>query len=202
MSDWSAAHYDVNPGSPFDIPTAFFAQAARGKSCVIEIGARHGERITALKSLYPDIDARGLDIAKNYQTPFEAYGVRFGPFDIDETFPERSLVLSVSTLGYIEPKALQKFINRLSDKKCTLAFFEVHPWTSVKSSQPRRVNGGWYHPYDAMLKVAGFVPLVDNRWSHFESHKTLEQWTYGLYGDLDSASSGPALQPASLPASP
>jgi hypothetical protein len=65
--DWRRlpARPDPTKIDPFDIPTLFFGQVAKGFPCVAEIGSWDGRRIMAVKAALPELIAHGFDLCEN-----------------------------------------------------------------------------------------------------------------------------------------
>lgn len=183
IGDWSKRTHQIKQGDPLDMFTAFAIQAARRSRTVVEIGAADGRRITAIKSVLPEVRAIGLDISINCLEPKTIFGVEFRRFEsgaLDELVPDGSLILSVGTLACMPTTSVADIFSFVRRQNCRIVFFEPMPWFTVKRSVPRRLNGGWYHPYPAMAAQAGLSSELSETWKHLASHKTIERWEYNL----------------------
>lgn len=164
-----------------DAATALFLRAIMvgGHKSIIEIGSYDGARIITLKKLLPDIDARGVDILKNYAAPFERGGVAFSRFE-DSAFGEgldAPLVLSRGTLSYFDPQEVAHFFDILKEGRISIAFYEPNPFYHVEAHtiRYRKMNRvAHYHPYDDMLEARGFTLHADKKGTY--------NWARSLYG--------------------
>ena len=172
----------VGRASPIDdLAVALFARTLieGGHKSVIEIGTYTGERILALKRLFPDIDAVGLDILTNFKTPQEKDGVLFQFFS-DEAFAqefETPIVLSRGTLSYFTPEELERFFDTLTAHRLAIAFFEPGPFFHIEKSTVRykkKNRTAYYHPYDNMLEERGYTLRVDKKKTY--------NWVRSMYG--------------------
>lgn len=172
-ADYSRRNYenacaDMSAAPPpvTDMATSFFLRILLegGYETVIEIGASSGTRIITLKKLLGAINAHGLDILKNYQTPFEMEDVRFENFDLSffESPRPASLVLSRGTLCCFTTDELAAFLNVLQKGAYDLALYEPMGYFPADAAISRS-RESFYHPYPELLKDAGFR-LVNDDW--------------------------------------
>ena len=129
---------------------------------VIEIGAYDGARIIVLKRLAPEIEAFGLDILPQYNTPFERGGVKFRRFDpaFFAGIPTPALFCSRGTLPYFQPAEVAELFNALSARGVDIAIYEPVAYRNVPRSLKRSPNS-FYHPYDHLLRQAGLTPCAE-----------------------------------------
>lgn len=166
-----------------------------GHDRFIEIGAYNGARIVTVKRLLPAIDAVGLDICSNYQTPFTRFGVAFGPF-IADGLPEpagRTLLASRGTLTYVPLPALNRFFAHVAARGFDLAIVEPMPTFPIDRTI-RRGGGSLYHPYPDLLRAHGFVDLPDQAdGCRFHDYlPMLESWYFGLAQNARATREGAA----------
>tara|TARA_B100000686_G_scaffold328956_1_gene389595 strand:+ start:763 stop:1437 length:675 start_codon:yes stop_codon:yes gene_type:complete len=170
-----------NEAATDDPATALFLRAIMiGKhKSVVEIGSFDGSRIVTLKKMQPNIDAYGLDILKNYRTPFKRLGVSFEMYtpDFFNRELERPLMTSRGTMSYYEPDQLEKMFEVLKKNGVSIAFYEPSPFFHVErpTIRYRKKNRiARYYPYDDMLEAAGYTLTADKRNTYF--------WARSLYG--------------------
>lgn len=157
--------FDRRTRSPIsDVATAFFVRAivegGHADSTIIEIGAFSGERIRTLAALFPNADARGIDIGAAYDQPRELDGVTYGHFDAEDFAqrPGRPLVLSRSTLACMTAGEVRTLFRKLASNGYCIALAEPVPLFRPHNTFPRRrsVHDTYYHPYERMLSEASF----------------------------------------------
>ncbi|HAQ33131.1 MAG TPA: hypothetical protein DCP05_03400 [Rhodospirillaceae bacterium] len=167
--DYENAGADMSAAPPpvTDMASAFFLRVLLegNYETAIEIGASTGARITTLKRLLGPVNAYGLDIMKNYQTPFEMEGVCFEKFDPCFFASPRpaSLVVSRGTLCCFTPDELVAFLTVLRKGSYDLAFYEPMGYFPAESAISRS-RESFYHPYPELLQDAGFR-LANDDWN-------------------------------------
>lgn len=161
---------EVRPGpldrAPLeDASTAYFLRALMegGYRTAIEIGAFRGEKIRSIKRLLPEIDAWAIDIIPEFDTPFEADGVKFRPHN--PAFFENDLPAALAfcrgTLTHMTEAQLRDAIAAFRAKDVDLLFYEPCPMFTVRRSFERHPGARadmmtWYHPYARYLADAGY----------------------------------------------
>ena len=140
----------------------------------LEIGAFRGEKIRSLKRLLPEIDAWAIDIIPEFDTPFEADGVKFRPHNpafFENDLPD-ALAFCRGTLTHMTETQLRDAIAAFRAKDIDLLFYEPCPMFTVRRSFERHPGARadmmtWYHPYARYLAEAGYeVPTEGTGTKH------------------------------------
>lgn len=172
---YSQRHFSTLPRDPFDVPVALAIRAATAFSSVVEIGAASGDRIRAIKSGLPAIEATAMDIGPDYSVRRVVNGIEFRPY-APADFPAGALVLSVGTLVFLSPPELDALLSAAAHRQCSLMIFEPAPPFDITRAITRP-SGGWYHPYEQIAAAHGFRDAASNsRWRHTSSLKNFENW--------------------------